>query len=51
MLYAIKQKNFHLLKCLLQLKPNILNEYISDELDVINKHFTYFINFLLLLKF
>jgi hypothetical protein len=35
MLYAIKQKNFHLLKCLLQLKPNILNEYISDELDVI----------------
>ena len=34
MLYAIKQKNYDLLKAILELKPNILNEYISDELDV-----------------
>ena len=34
MLYAIKQKNFDLLNTILELKPNILNEYISDELDV-----------------
>ncbi len=44
MLYAIKQKNFHLLKCLLQLKPNILNEYISDELDVIEINILFIFN-------
>ena len=34
MLYAIKQKDYKLLETILKLKPNILNEYISDELDV-----------------
>ena len=34
MLYTIKQKDYKLLETILQLKPNILNEYISDELDV-----------------
>jgi hypothetical protein len=34
MLYTIKQKNFDLLKIILELKPNILSEYISDDLGV-----------------